>query len=300
MTFPNLFIPGVARSATTYVASVLAASPEIFSPEPKELHYFASRHIPDPLHSGDPFRSYDEFIVRDRNEYLSRYTEAGDVGYMLDASPSALFYGGCASDIKKESPGSKIIILLRNPVERAFSQYKMNVRLGKERLSFEDALKAENERLGKGFFMATAYLKAGLYHDAVSGYLDVFGRKDVLVVLFDELIDNEAGTFGKIFEFLGVEFKEAYLENGDRHYSGFPRRMLLNKILHNPMLRKTAKYLVRGKSMRKQLDSYIIRKNDREVEMNPGTKDSLYAYFESDIDKLGKLIQTELSNWKGR
>jgi hypothetical protein len=297
--FPNLYIVGAAKSATTYTASVLSASPDIFCPEPKELHYFASKYISDPLRRNDPFKSYDEYIIRDNEKYLAFFNDAGQYSFQLDASPSNLYYEGCAADIKAISPDARIIILLRNPVDRAFSQYKMNVRLGKEKLSFEEALKAENERIGSGFFMATAYLKAGHYCNSVQEYLDVFGTGNVHIVLFDEIVINEKATFDEIFSFLDIEFKDSFLNFGDRHYTGFPRNRLINNILHNPFLRKLGKSLIMGRNMRNKLDSHMIKWNDSNIEMDSDTRKSLCRYFSDDISKLERATGFDLSKWKG-
>ena len=294
---PNLYIPGAARSATTFIASTLSASPEIYSPEIKESHYMASGFIPGPLHKDDPFFEYEKYIIRDRDAYLKKFDNTNNSRFILDASPTYLFYSGTAEIVRAHCPDARIIISLRNPTERAFSQYKLNVRLGNESLDFSEALNVESERLKKGFFMATSYKTAGLYSEQVQEYIKVFGKDNIHFVLFEDIRKNTLGAIKGIFKFLNIEFRESYLREAKTHATGFPAFRRFNNLLYNRKLREFAKRIIKNNSFRNRINSSIININSKDITMDPAVRRQLDAFYKDDIERLENIIGISLAGW---
>jgi hypothetical protein len=119
--------------------------------------------------------------------------------------------------VAKFLPDAKLIVLLRNPVDRAFSHYNHSVRLGFESLSFEDALDAEPARLhpwregltdavsGSGSPLSTqSYLSRGMYHDQLVKWMRLFPKRQLLVLQSESFFDNPRKSIGRVHKFLGL------------------------------------------------------------------------------------------------
>ncbi|MFO7611642.1 MAG: sulfotransferase [Clostridia bacterium] len=295
---PNLFIPGAAKSATTYLSSCLGRSNDIFMPGPAEMHYMASEFMRLPLSEKDPFKKYEEHIIAGFDKYTAQYENSGSERYRLDCSPTYMMYDGTAGKIKSLSPDAFIIISLRNPVERAFSQYKMNVRMNFEKMSFEQALEDEPERLSSGLFKAALYKEVGMYSVQVSRFIDAFGTDRIKFVLYDEIADDPGCVISEICSFLNIEFNPAMVDNKRKNYTGYPRFAALNRIAYSTGLRKAAKWLVRSSKARERLGNLYIKTNDADIRMKTETRKVLTEYFSEDIERLESATGIDLRRWR--
>lgn len=198
-SWPNLFIVGTAKSGTTSLSRYLGEHPEIFMTHFKEPHFF-SGHRP----SRAPF-------VHDEGDYLRLFADAR-TRLRGEASPSYLWAEPAAARIKRVSPEAKILISLRDPVERSHSYYWHRVRRGLECRSFAAAVSDEfergwpKERPSLGWHMKCA-------HD-VRRFFELFGA-NVRVILFEELIRDVRRELEGVFAFLAVD---------PTHFDPDPRR----------------------------------------------------------------------------
>jgi hypothetical protein len=294
---PNLFIPGAAKSATSYIYACLKKFPDIYAPAKKEMHYMAASFMKLPLQAEDPFKKYEKQIISEQDAYLGYYSLHKGQQYLLDCSPTYMMYPGSAKKIKEISPSAKIIILLRNPVHRSFSQYKMNVRINCEPLSFNDALAAENDRLSKDYFKASAYKSAGLYSNQVKAFIDAFGKEKVMFILYEDIASDPYAVFWSICNWLDIEFNPDLVDNKMRNYAGYPRFDLINRIVYSKAIRRIAKSVIRGQSSRDKLNEIYNKGNNREIAMDPGTSEKLYDFFSDDIKELSRLTHIDFSSW---
>ena len=180
--WPNFFIVGAAKSGTTSLYTWLQQHPDVYMSPTKEPHFFSRDVIRTPLH-----------VVRKTEEYLALFSEAA--GYRAIGEASASYFASwkvVPERIKQTIPNARIIILLRDPVERAYSDYLMYFRRGQESRSFLDALKNSELR----------YIYIQTYTEAVQKYLQVFGTEKVLILMFQELKTNPIQLIRKVTRFL--------------------------------------------------------------------------------------------------
>ena len=201
--WPNFFIVGAPRAATTSLYAYLKEVPGIYLPDLKEPHYFDSKTIPKNL----PFARMH--IVRERNEYLKLYENVKDETAIGEASPTYLFDPEAPNLIHDTVPDARIIMILRDPIERAFSHYLLLLKTQHEtRLSFYDALKNdyynESKEGSGGASSHILYVEYGLYSEQVKRYFDIFGREQVKVIIFEEFVQNTKDTFRDVLRFLGI------------------------------------------------------------------------------------------------
>jgi Sulfotransferase family len=216
MIWPNFFIVGAQNSGTTSLYAYLKQHPEVFMPALKEPHYFA-RITPSRE------QRYLRTIIRDEAAYLGLFRKAMGFKAIGEASPSYLWEPNAPLRIRAAVPRAKIIILLRDPVERAYSHYLMDVREGRQDLPFREALQSDWNQNNKGWSVSQLYVELGLYAEQVRRYLDVFGSQQVLILMFDELTSsvlNGKSVVANVLQFLGLsvgpldQIDTRFAENG--------------------------------------------------------------------------------------
>ncbi|HET9868554.1 MAG TPA: sulfotransferase, partial [Nitrospira sp.] len=203
VTLPNFLIVGAEKCGTTSLHHYLKQHPDIYLPVKKELHYFAYDHIKKTAR--DPGgQNVLTHACATREEYDSYYRATGSHIAIGEMSPSYFYFCNTSERIKSELGDPKIIIMLRDPVHKAYSQYMHLVRDNREHLSFFEALMAENQRIEAGWGPLWRYTESSLYSARVSKYLQVFGEDRVKIGLFDDLSRNPQTLVNDLFEYLGV------------------------------------------------------------------------------------------------
>lgn len=205
-------IVGVQKAGTTSLARLLSRHPDIYLPSRKELHFFDDRQLSESRN----YRLYHSFFFNYRGQRM--------VG---EATPSYIFAPYAAPALSEYNCKLKLILILRNPVDRAFSQYKMNVRLGNETLPFNEALRCEKQRIaGDGMDyrrgrMANrySYLERGRYGRQIRNLLSYFPRDQLCVLKYEEYVANYLVTLKEVYRFLNVDdyFVENVRMNSNTH-----------------------------------------------------------------------------------
>ena len=196
--WPNLFVVGAVKSGTTSLYAYLRQHPAVFFPEMKEPHFF-SRPRPSPE------QRHLITFVGDQEKYLRLYERAGAWPWRGDASPSYLWCPEAPARIAAAAPDARIIVILRDPIERAYAQYLMDYSEGAIHLPFYDALRADWERPDKGWGVSQLYVELGLYTDQIRRYRATFGRDRVLVLLLEDLKRDGRAVLLRIARFLGID-----------------------------------------------------------------------------------------------
>jgi hypothetical protein len=177
--WPNLFIVGAVKAGTTSLYRYLNQHPDIYMSPTKEPDYFTQDDA-------------------DTDAYLRLFEGASEEKILGEATPWYLSRPGTAERIKRACPDAKVIIMLREPVSRAYSHYLMDVRNDMQTSDVWEAVQKDYRVPEHG------YVKLGLYCQQVARYIDVFGDH-VLVVFFEELVRDPRGTLEGVLDFLGVD-----------------------------------------------------------------------------------------------
>ncbi|MGH7814721.1 MAG: sulfotransferase [Candidatus Binataceae bacterium] len=197
--WPDFFIVGAQNSATTSLYWHLRQHPQVFMPALKEPHHFSQLAPPNQL----------RFLVtqvHSRSEYLKLFVPGRNTKTMGEASTSYLWEPGTAQRIHRENPNARIIAVLRDPVERAYSHYQMDRREGWQDRPFLEALQADHAAPRKGYGISRLYVELGLYYEQIKRYLDLFGPDRVKTISFDRFGDKAAGGLAReLALFLGID-----------------------------------------------------------------------------------------------
>lgn len=298
---PTFFMVGAARAGTTSMYDYLRSHPQIYMPPSvagKEPSFFCD--LVPPWAAG----------YRDLDAYLSLFAKGRGFSAVGDGSTNYLVAPESARRIGERYPNAKILIILRDPVGRAYSLYRYICAWGFEDApTFEKALAREADRFGNARFIeewqllyhAFLYYHSGLYSEQVARYLQVFPREQVHIILFDDMRKNLLATVQGVYRFLGVDAGfEPDLDS--RNASSFPLSVKLQAFISrrwndNPLRR-------RGQVRRRDQTHYPtalainqllgIYRNER---LRPETARALRQRFAPDIVKTAALIGRNLDHW---
>jgi hypothetical protein len=239
---PNVFVVGDAKCGTTSLHKMFLLSPKVGVSTVKELHYFSHPELLERV-SGPGDDAIARNVLRSEADYLAKFA-ALDPGLpaVADISPSYIRYPAAALRIRDFAPEAKIVIMLREPAAKVFSQYVHMWSKGRETLPFDQALAANAERRAAGWSDMYDYEGGGRYADLVRAYLDAFGRDRVLVLLFEELIADFPAEKARLERFLGVEIPLAAFPQANP--SGRIRSPLAAALVENETLRRLRAALV--------------------------------------------------------
>jgi len=196
VVLPNLIIAGAARSGTTYVYDLMDGHPDVFMARPK---------APEPK-----FFRVDEEYEKGLTYYSDRYfSSAAGFSVVGEKSTSYIESPVAAERIRRCLPGVKLIFLLRNPVERAFSNYLWSRTNGWETLSFDEAIEREPEREADyppelRYTRPFSYISRGYYADQLKAYMGLFPAEQIKVAIFEDLVSEPRETSRSLFAFTGV------------------------------------------------------------------------------------------------
>lgn len=197
-SLPTFLGVGAARSGTTSMYQMLDDHPEVFMAKPKELHYFT-------FHNPALF-AQNTWTAR---QYETLFAEGRSSAIRGEISPSYLWVPGTAQRIHQALGPIKIVILLRNPVERTISDFCYGQNQGHNQVPFRDFLETAKpllteQQLILAPFHPTAIVWKGFYHQQVRNYLDAFGKGNVFIYLFEDMIGDVAGFQSKLSAFLEI------------------------------------------------------------------------------------------------
>jgi hypothetical protein len=291
---PNLIIPGAAKAGTTTIHHFLGQHPEIFLPRVKEPHFFSNDVVWE--------RGVETYV-------RTHFERAAGFAVRAEVTPHYLFYEKAARRIAKVLPAShqRLLVILRDPVARAYSLYWNMVHEGHETLSFEEALAQEDgregvpeiERLGG---IRWQYYASGLYAKQLECWFRYFTRERFLFVLTEDLQSDPAGTMDRVFSFVGLTPLKS-IDTAPRNVAALPRSAALQRFLRRPnRIRKLLGTLLPTRWKVNLVES-MLRANRRRFEYPPmhvETERVLRERFAADVEQLQSLIGRDLSAWLPR
>ncbi|HLO49759.1 MAG TPA: sulfotransferase domain-containing protein [Kamptonema sp.] len=212
---PDFIIIGVQKGGTTSLYNYLIQHPQIAAAAQKEVHFF------------------DLNFEKGIEWYSSQFPDIAENKHLLagEASPYYIFHPRVPQRIYDLFPQVKLIVLLRNPVDRAISHYHYYVKIQYEHLSLEDAIAAEPSRLQGEIEKLLAsetyysynhqhhtYLSRGIYADQLPAWMTLFPKEQILILKSEDLYAKPAATFNTTLEFLNLPPHQ--LDNYGKHNSG--------------------------------------------------------------------------------
>ena len=229
--------------------------------------------------------------------YEALFDAAGCERAIGEASALYLYSEVAAANIQRQIPNVKLIAMLRDPVERAYSSFLYMIREGREPLhDFEEALAAEEKRIKDNWEHIWHYRQMGFYYGQHRRYYDSFDHSQIKVILSEDLDKNPNGVMLDLLEFLDVDVTQLPDVSVKYNQGGMPRGQLLNRILTRPSWFKRMLKPLLPRSVH-NLYLRVKHGNLERPEISEKARQSLREAYRNDIEKLQKLIGRDLSAW---
>jgi len=279
---------GAAKSGTPWLTSCLRAHPEICLSEPKEVNYFNLHKMMS--------RETNENHMKPFSWYINCFRHCQEKKVKGEFSPIYFYDEKAPSLIKKCCPDVKLIVCLRNPIDRAYSKYwEMRSYKKMENRIFEDAIR-ENEH----------YIEMGFYYKQLKRYLEHFNRDQMLILLYDDIVSHSEEEARRIFRFLSVSENINIEPDLLRNKTDRVKETKFSSII--PIMNFTHRLLVDLRlgflslALRKiGVTRLILKLNTVTInysEMDLKTREYLRNVFKDDIRELGILLNRDLSHWR--
>ena len=287
---PNFLIIGAHKAGTTSLYHYLKEHPQIFMSSIKEPHFFS--FLGHPLDFNDP--GFDPTTLRTISslvDYQSLFRDTENAIAIGEASPSYLYVAQSAHKIHQYLPDAKLIAILRNPVDRAYSNFlHCRARNNKEPLEdFIEALKAEAARIRNNWSPLWHYQQMGFYYQQLQRYYLLFPKEQIQIFLYDDFQENPKTTLKSIFQFLEVSSNFMPDLTKRHNVSGVPKnelwRLMFQKL-------QWTKLLFPSKTQQKLKKRILTRPSIPII-----ARKQLIALYQEDILQLQNLIQRDLVHW---
>lgn len=311
--YPNFFVIGVAKAGTTSLYHMLGSHPDIYLTPIKETNYFARKDLdfehfrPDFKHNTtiDVGAYISEGMkkqihcanVTEKEHYLALYQPANKKKALGEICNSYIFCPHASEEIYKEFPKAKIIVMLRNPIERAFSGYIMNLREGKTLTkTFLEEIKRDESLSPRGWGITFNYLEMGNYYSQLKRVYDFFPKDQVAIYLYDDYKFDKKSVMKDMYAFLGVDTNFFPETDKKVNEAGLPRFKYLNYfIAQTGFLRKWARSVLGERG--KKIVSKMMYSADNLPKITSEEREYLINYYREDVEKLSSLLGKDLSHW---
>jgi hypothetical protein len=310
---PTFFIVGAPKAGTTSLYHYLDQHPQIHMSPIKEPSYFASELRPENFHPRFQTRFFQEqesvrqYLagpmavkrfggpVVDWESYARLFQNARKGQAIGEASASYLWSASAAQNIAARIPEARIVMILRDPAERAYSQYLRVVSDGLVRHSFREQLRQSRNGESSQFDVLNPLLEFGLYSAQLDRYLKVFRAQNVRVYLYEDYRRHPSETLADLFRFLSV----------DPHFQPDMSRRMMEP--HIPQYVSAAYFLKRfglwqrvkrwsPPLLRRSLRAVAFRKRDS-LALNAEDRQALRQYYRDDTVRLSKMLGRNLDAW---
>ena len=288
----NFCCIGAAKSATTSLFNILKQHSSISVSSFKEPHFF------------DNSVNYNKGI---RWYYDSYFKKAKPNNLLGDFTPTYLSSLDSPKRIQ-QTLGAKIkfIVILRNPVDRAYSHYLHSKRDEHENLSFIDALSIEDKRLVSSNEinrLRFSYVTQSLYAQHISNYFNYFSKENFHFMIFDDFVNNKKESIIEVCKFLEIPYEECINLNVDSNKASVARSRIIKRFIKKDgFLKRIIKFFLPSIALRQKLRNKVHALNNKQTDKKPLiNKDRQYIYkefFKQEIEVLEKMLNLDLNIWK--
>lgn len=301
---PNFFFIGGMRCGSTSINLLLDQHPDIFMSPIKEPRFFEAELLRSKLKQNPNDADLKKQLLhftqtgkhREEIEYLSLFSKANNERYIGESS-HYLYNPEVAKLIKEKYPNSKILISIRNPVDRLFSEYSFYTRRGSYKGSFKSFL-LENADVKDGVLIEkpNGRLNKGLYFDRVRTFIQIFGEENVKVIIFEKFIQQEKQTMDEVYEWLGIDqISEITLVHAQK--SGKFTVPLIKRIISNKWVNSKVKKIV-PKMWLVKIREIIYKFFLKEGSIDNISKALLNEFYIEDRIKLTTQFNLDLDHWQ--
>ena len=295
---PHFILAGSPKCGSTSLFYYLAEHPEIFMSPQKEIHYF-SFEILNELDQGPNDERVNAFHINNYDDYINQFRKAKPTQIIGEVSPSYVNYPETTiPKIKKHIGNPKIIMLIRDPIKRAYSNYLHLFREDREKLSFYDALLEEDERIKNKYSDFWYYRFNSMYYDKIKKFDDAFDK--MLIVTTENLNKDPKAVMKSIYRFLGVDDRFNPESIHQKYNPGglYKSNIITKFFFRQSKLRSLIKKIMPITPAMKKIKLKLIKNFKEETpQIDPKAEEFLIKHFKKDVQKLEKEFDIDLTLW---
>lgn len=284
---PNFFIVGGSKCGTTNISYYLNLHPKIFFSELNEPYYFCKWDVPEEYNRNS--------MITNMEKYLDLFKNVKNEIIVGEASSPYLTCPHASLEIKKAFPNSKILISIRNPIERSHSAYFSYQFMKPNEQNFMEMIKTHEKLISEKIFYIDSILESGFYTKNIKRYQEIFGKENVKIIIFEDYIKNTVQNINSIFNFLGINDKIDLKEQSKGSYR-VPKNFLSKSLLNNKNFRKVSTILIPTIMRQKLGDKYFL-KQVKKPEMLENERNYLRELYNDEVNELEKFLGKKLP-WK--
>lgn len=297
MSFPNFLLIGAQKAGTTSLYHYLHQHPQIFMSPVKEPGFFDFEGVQPSFTGPLDYNSYSHITnnIRDYSSLFKGVTNQVAIG---EATTWYLYSHIAPKRIKFYIPNVKLIVVLRNPVDRAFSSFMHTVRDGREPIrDFGKALQEEQNRITSNWEYIWRYTDMGFYSVQLHRYFEYFDQRQLRIYLYEDLVEKPVDLLKDIFQFLNVDdsFTPEVLTR--LNISGTPKYSFIEMLLSDTNNVKNLLKPILPSLLRKNIANYLRIQNRIKSQCPANIRRKLREVFREDILALQNLLQRDLSMW---
>ena len=277
---PNFFIVGGAKCATTNMSYYLNQHSDVFIPELNEPHYYCRFDVPEDFER--------ESMITNEKKYFNLFKKSKNHKAIGEATPNYLQCPHSPSEIKKDFPESKIIISIRNPINRAHSGYFSYKFMELDKLTFSEKIDLYEEQYKRKEFSISNFIEEGFFSKHIKNYQKFFPSKQIKIIFFEEYIKNIPEHINSILNFLEISKLNNLIEEPKNSYR-IPRNKVAEFLLESPKFRNIATKLIPTIQRDKMGERFFV-KQAKKPEMSTKDRNRLKNIYSSEFDNLKKLL----------
>ncbi len=293
---PTFMIIGAARSGTTALYDLVRQHPQVFMSAIKEPNYFAFEG--EKLDWRGPGNEFVNNSVARWEDYLALFADAPEEAAKGEATPLYLWAPDAPRRIKARLPDIKMIAVLRNPVEQAFSHYLYARAQMIEPLdSFDAALAAEPQRLADHWQPLFQYSSFPRYGEQLARFYAEFPADQLKIFLYEDYRSDPKAMLRQIHQFIGVDPGFETNIEVETNMGGHPRHAWLQNLVMRPNPLASLAALVIPQSARRTIRDMVSRRNLSRETMSRAARALLIERLQEDIVQLQEIIKRDVSHW---
>lgn len=293
-TMPNFLLIGANKAGTTSLHNYLKQHPEIYMSRIKEPSFFSLEGK-----TVDRSQRNYESVINNLEDYQALFKKASSHKAIGESSTSYLCNPEAPGRIKKYIPNVKLIAILRNPVDRAYSNYLMHLGWGLEdTFDFSKAIDLAKQRGTDNYLKNWHYTRLSFYYEQLTRYFEIFDRHQIKIYLYEDWKNNPNSVIEDIFRFLEVDenFRpdmSVKQNTSDNHRKELVRQYWDKKY---PVFKQLIKQII-PPAFRSSLVKQIEKRNFIKPSLEPEMRKFLIDSYREDILQLQNLIHRDLSLW---
>jgi len=278
--WPNFFIVGAPKAGTSTLYQILKNIPQVYMSKIKEPGYF---------NIGIDLKNLFVPMISDEKKYLKLFTDVKNEIAIGDSTTTYLMDPDTPKKIRQVIPNARIIIMLRNPIERAFSHYLHHKRTGLIVLPFNDVINMyKNSLIKKNDLAHGIIFEGGFYYEQVKRYLDIFPSENIKIFIYEEFYKDIQKSLQNLLSFLKIKNNSFDLVKEANVYAE-PKDKLSKSILHSTTLKEIARKVVGTEFSQKITAKFFLKKSTKPKMLDEDRK-LLKDMYLSDIKKLQELL----------